>query len=132
MSSLAFSQSGYPKKIVLENKDTIIALTGNQVKKINLGILKTDYYKELSDSLLYFSKRDSTLIFSQKNYIDVLNNQLILERQISIQKDTINLHLNKQLIDMNKQLNKQKVKIGILGGVSTVLVGVIIGILINR
>lgn len=47
---LSFSQSGYPKVMVI-NGDTLVAITKNQQRKINLVKIERDYYRQYADSL---------------------------------------------------------------------------------
>ena len=128
-SSLSFSQIGYPKKIVI-GKDTIVAVTQNQVKQLN--ILHFDYKEcnEIKDSLIANTKKDSILIESQKKYSVSLENQLSTQGKILLNTTDVNLQLNKDLKEAQKLYNRQKIKTGIVGGMFTVVLGALVTLLI--
>jgi Na+/phosphate symporter len=51
MSNYSFSQTGYPKKIVHEG-DTVIAITRDQMKKVNGVQLSLQECREINDSVM--------------------------------------------------------------------------------
>lgn len=59
LTSCSFCQTGYPKVILWEG-DTLVAMTNEQVRAINLMKVEHDYYQEYSDSL--FSALESMQI----------------------------------------------------------------------
>lgn len=49
-ATLGYCQSGYPEKIVLGN-DTVVCINGDQLVKINQGLLLLEYNEKKVDSL---------------------------------------------------------------------------------
>lgn len=47
---LSISQSGYPK-VIINGSDTIVAVTFEQMERLNIVKVERDYYAEFSDSL---------------------------------------------------------------------------------
>lgn len=129
MSNLGFSQTGYPKKVTV-NKDTVIALTPAQVKIINLKKFDLDVCNEINDSLISKIKSDSVLIVHQNLLCVSLREQISTQGKIIDNNNAINSNLQKDLEKAKKLYNRQKIKTGVMGGISVVLTGIIVGLLI--
>lgn len=129
MSNLTFSQVGYPKKVVIE-KDTVVAITNEQVKKINLAHLELQECNEIKVSLFDKITKDSLLIVAQKSYSESLLKEVDLNKSLLNNYKDINIELNKGLLKTKKLYNRERLKVGIFGGVSVVLVGTIAALLL--
>lgn len=129
MSNLTFSQVGYPKKVVIE-KDTVVAITNEQVKKINLAHLELQECNEIKVSLFDKITKDSLLIVAQKSYSESLLKEVDLNKSLLNNYKDINIELNKDLLKTKKLYNRERLKVGIFGGVSVVLVGTIAALLL--
>jgi hypothetical protein len=131
ISNSLYSQNGYPKQIVI-NKDTIEAISMQQVKALNL--LQLDYV-ECSDTRNAFIvkiKEDSILISKQREYESLLNNRLNAQKDIIINDNVIYQNLKNDLEKSNKLYKREKIKVGIFGGFSAILVGIITTLLIVK
>ena len=119
MSQLIFCQSIYPKKGIVEG-DTVILLEPFQIKKINKIIVDRDFLKKenrlLNESIIY---RDS-LLFLKDLQIGNCNESL----------EKINLLVSNQE-DIIKEKNKQIVKKSVIFGSSCLVVGILVGLIIN-
>lgn len=131
MSNLVFSQVGYPKKVVI-GKDTVVAITDSQVKYLNLIHLDLSICRELNDSLLKKIQNDSLLIIAQKNYNQSIFRENEINKNILKNTQDINLQLNKDLNKTVKLYNRQRFKLGFLGGISVILTGTIVTLLIIK
>jgi hypothetical protein len=122
ISNLSFSQSGYPKQIVID-KDTLVAITPQQVKTLNL--LNVDF-KECNDikkALILKVESDSLLITKQNEYEGLLVKRLDAQDVVMKNDNIIYKSLQSDLDKANKLCKKEKVKVGIMGGICAILVG---------
>jgi len=112
------------------NNDTVIALSLEQFKKVNLKFIEKNYYKELSDSL-------NSHVLRLNNQLDLVNSRIDLYKELN-SNNAIKIDFleqkeakNQEVIDyMSKQIafqNKKRVKdvlifsgIGISVGVTLV------------
>lgn len=107
MATSAFSQIGYPK-IIKYGSDSVIAITFEQMKRINIVKVERDSYKEISDSL--FSQVE---LYEQEkkigfNMLENCNSRLILKDTIILKEQKINLILNDENKRLTKQIKKEK------------------------
>ena len=110
---------------ISENNDTLLLLTIDQVKKLNVLKLEKDKYKELTDSLNRQVSDYELVIIQDKELINNLKEQLILEGKIINEKDGIVSELTDKNKKIEKKLNRNVFfnKVLIVGvGILTVLV----------
>lgn len=131
ISNLSFSQNGYPKQIVI-NKDTVVAIDMQQVKTLNL--LQLDYTEcsEIKNALIVKIKEDSILISKEREYELLLSNRLDMQDKIIINDNILYKNLQSDLEKSNKLYKREKIKVGIFGGFSAILVGIITTLLIVK
>ena len=130
IAQLSISQPGltsneYPKLYISENNDTLLLLTIDQVKKLNVLKLEKDKYKELTDSLNRQVSDYELVIIQDKELINNLKEQLILKGKIINEKDGIVSELTDKNKKIEKKLNRNVFfnKVLIVGvGILTVLV----------
>lgn len=129
ITNLSFSQTGYPKKILIDN-DTVVAITNNQLQVVNN--LKVDYdeCKEVVDTLKSQVSRDSILIMSQFEFIRKLSNEMDTQGDIIENEKAKNSKLTENLKQSMKLYNRQRIKTAVVGGLFTVSLGVIVALLI--
>ena len=127
MPILSFSQSGYPKQILLEG-DSIVAITKDQMKTLNLVKVTLDKNIEMNKlkdlkivSLENTIKADTQLI-GQLDKAEEVNKALLNNRQelIASQAKTID--------NLSNIIKKDKVKKGVL---ISLIVGGIIAIILK-
>jgi len=110
---------------ISENNDTLLLLTIDQVKKLNVLKLEKDKYKELTDSLNRQVSDYELVIIQDKELINNLKEQLILKGKIINEKDGIVSELTDKNKKIEKKLNRNVFfnKVLIVGvGILTVLV----------
>jgi len=131
ISNSLYSQNGYPKQIVI-NKDTLVAINMQQVKTLNL--LQLDYIEclDTKNALIVKIKEDSILISKQREYEALLNNRLTAQKDIIANDNVIYQNLKSDLEKSNKLYKREKIKVGIFGGFSAILVGIITTLLIVK
>lgn len=115
IATLLFSQSPYPKKILL-GKDTVVVITPNQVVLINELCEDGEFYEEqYNDALKALYKNDSICKEQEKQFNKSieLNKKLISNFKKS--NETID-KLNHSLIKEQKK-SKRNLYIGGIGGV---------------
>ena len=118
----------YPK-LLINNKDTFLILTVDQVKKLNILKEEKNKYETLTDSLSLQMMDYDLVIIKDKELIDNLKEQLILKDKIIIEKDGI----ISEYVEKDKKLSKKlklstffnKVSIG-AGGVLLIVLGILI------
>lgn len=123
MNQWSFSQTTYPKKIVIDN-DTLIAISEKQLYDVNMLIVN---YHECQE-LLKIEKKES---FDKQNIINIQDSALITAQTLISNKDQENLILSDQNAHLEKKIKRQqiKTKIGIPLGV---VFGFGIGLLIFK
>ena len=92
----------YPK-LLINNKDTFLILTVDQVKKLNILKEEKNKYETLTDSLSLQMMDYDLVIIKDKELIDNLKEQLILKDKIIIEKDDI----ISEYIEKDKKLSKK-------------------------
>ena len=114
----------YPK-LLINNKDTFLILTVDQVKKLNILKEEKNKYETLTDSLSLQMMDYDLVIIKDKELIDNLKEQLILKDNILTEKDGI----ISEYIEKDKKLSK-KLKLNmffnkmLIGGV--IVLGVLV------
>lgn len=114
----------YPK-LLINNKDTFLILTVDQVKKLNILKEEKNKYETLTDSLFLQMMDYDLVIIKDKELIDNLKEQLILKDNILTEKDGI----ISEYIEKDKKLSK-KLKLNmffnkmLIGGV--IVLGVLV------
>lgn len=123
MNQWSFSQTTYPKKIVI-NTDTLIVISEKQLYDVNMLIIN---YHECQE-LLKIEKKES---FDKENIINIQDSALITAQTLISNKDQENLILSDQNAHLEKKIKRQqiKTKIGIPLGV---VFGFGIGLLIFK
>jgi len=128
MGTLAFCQSGYPKKVIY-NDDTVVLITISQIKIVNNTKIERDKLKKDNHTLR--TKCDS-LIENCDNLTSIYKENYELEQKINIKnKKAISSYKDnekdwKQMVKNEKRKGNKKalggVLIGFLLGVLTVLI----------
>ena len=127
MTTSAFSQTIYPRKIVIEN-DTIVCVTPAQLKTVVLD-LNTGEYLQVENDLLkrQISKSDSLCVYWQK-ISEAKDTLIVMEVQKYQNLDRINQNLEASL-----NIEKRKSRNTIIGvGVGGTLVGILLGLLLSK
>jgi len=105
----SFSQNIYPKKIIL-NKDSVVAITQNQVIKINESFKELDDLKQFSDSLITLvslinESNERQINLNRK--LNKKNNELLIENSELIKLNSTNDklidYLNKEIKNKNRK-----------------------------
>lgn len=109
MTISCFSQTGYPKKIVL-NADTVIAVSEDQLTKINVGLLERSLYKEQLDSTkARFAVVEET-VRANRQYINSSYKLIVLlNEQIQTQGKKLE-NSEASILKLNDELKYQKNK----------------------
>lgn len=119
----------YPKKIVYE-RDTVVAFTPLQVKKIQLISIELDEVKELNDRLKSQISKDSLLITSLDNVVKSYDRERELSPMI-ITNDSLRVAEYKiQIESLEKNIKKSRNGNKIFGGVVLTGLGILVGILV--
>ena len=118
----------YPK-LLINNQDTFLILTVDQVKKLNILKEEKNKYETLTDSLSLQMMDYDLVIIKDKELIDNLKEQLILKDKIIIEKDSIIEEINDKNNELSRKLKRNlffnKVSIG-AGGVLLIVLGILI------
>lgn len=122
-----FCQNIYPRKIVFEG-DTLVAITGEQLVKINLAIAGERRYRAENDVLTQrvqvadsLSRHWQQITVLQDSIITATNKKVALAEQ-----------LNKDFGDLLKLQRKKNLKTTIGVGVGGILLGVTAGLLLVK
>lgn len=123
MNQWSFSQTTYPKKIVINN-DTLIVISEKQLYDVNMLIIN---YHECQE-LLKIEKKES---FDKQSLINIQDSALITAQKLISNKDEENIILSDQKKILEKKIKRQqiKTKVGIPLGV---IFGFGIGLLIFK
>ena len=100
--TLSYCQNTYPKKIVLDNKDTVVAITETQLQYINECFYDRDAMSVDADSMAYLLAMQSLSIERQSN----INKKLVLKntKLLTDYLDAIKLYeLEKQITYYKEQ-----------------------------
>jgi len=110
MTGLSFSQSGYPKKIVLQT-DTVIAITVKQMDRVNEIYLQN---KECQESKTTMSNE---LNYCEQQIESIMTETVILESQKEGLRGQIEVLLDKNELseqekkELEKNIKKQKISL---------------------
>lgn len=119
---LSFSQSGYPKVVII-NGDTLIAVTKQQLKDINIVKVERDYYEEYSDSL------NVALELTSIALIDCRELNEHLEKEVEV-NGKLNKHQRSFIQELREDLKGKEIKINELITINRYLWGYSIAITI--
>lgn len=120
----------YPKVIVL-GKDTLTAITMDQVDSLNLLYINYDQCSEQLDSLESIKSTQDELISELENETDIQQGKISDLEQLILNQSTIIDSKDLQIQDRDKTIKKMKIKNKILGGVGgTIIAGLGVGLLI--
>jgi hypothetical protein len=114
--SWSFSQTGYPKKIVINKKDTVIAITIEQMQIANNVYLSYIEYKELYDSASVYLDSCialSTIVERNNNNLKsriLIKDSIISDKNYLIKEGT---HIIKQ---QDKKIHRLQSFNKVLGG----------------
>jgi len=110
IATLSYCQNTYPKKIVLDNKDTVVAITETQLQYINECFYQRDGMDIDADSMAYLLAMQSLSISRQSK----INKQLVLKntKLLSDYSDVMKMYeLEKQITEYKeKELKAAKKK----------------------
>lgn len=123
----AFSQTIYPRKVVIEN-DTVVCITPAQLKDVVLDLNTGEYLRVENDLLrAQISKSDSLCVYWQK--ISEAKDTLVMTEIQKYQNlDCINRNLEASI-----SVRKRKSRNTIIGvGVGGTLVGILLGLLLSK
>ena len=118
MSQLSFSQSGYPKKLVV-GKDTVIGLTLEQVKIINEVKIDRDKSKEMYDPCMVQKQKRDTAIAELVAVKESLLQERVLSEELQEKQASIVIGLEKDIKQRDKKLKWAKIKSSLLGSTTT-------------
>lgn len=124
LSNLAFSQVGYPRLIVL-NKDTVIAITQRQMQLINNSHLSYLEEKEINDSLLVAVDSFQEALALEHYMISSYKEEVTIKDSSVKELEDIVLLQEKVIKQQKKEIRKLKVHKGLLATVDFFLIGVI-------
>lgn len=122
---MSFSQSRYPRKLVIEG-DTVVAITITQLVRSNEIMLWARQCEEEKDTLLNQLDLSDSIIRCQNIQLGTFKRLEQGYQQEVLMKDSIVGIQSKELIQVNKEIRKQK---RIMAGGGTIL-GVIILIIL--
>ena len=109
MSLYSFCQTGYPRLMVID-KDTIVALTIPQLKKVNISFVKLDFQKEMNDTLNSIISSYKQAIETQKHLNASYENQISLKNGIIVEDDAIRSHSKKIELKQTRQIKWLKIQ----------------------
>lgn len=112
ISLLSFSQTGYPKTILL-GTDSVIVITHDQLKQVNTCIIDRERYIELVNNYKSQLFTTESMLSDYKSSFTLLNNQKTALDKIIIEKDTIILDYKDCLLKSNKKLTLFKAISGV-------------------
>lgn len=123
------TSEAYPKKIV-HKRDTVVAFTLEQTKKIQLTKIELEQTKELNDSLKTQIDKDSLLITNLRTVVKSYDRERELSSLV-IRNDSLMLKQNYlQIEKLEKNLKRSRTGNKILGGGLLTGLGIVLGILI--
>ena len=99
-------------------KDTIIRITANEVRTLNLLKFRADQCEEIQTSLLEKIHKDSLLIRNQIDLNSSLQKEISLQSSIINNNEQIQQSYKQQIKEINK---KHKKNIYLLSGLSALL-----------
>ena len=126
---LSFSQNGYPK-VILINGDTLIAITKDQQRRINLVKVERDYYKEYADSLNVATDLLDIALVDCKELTDHFNKEIGNIKKLSTEQKRFIRQLRADFKDQGIKMERIKRFNTILGGYSIAVTVVLIILLL--
>jgi len=121
-------QETYPK-VIVNDKDTVIAVTYEQAKKVNVAYIDLSECKELIEVYQSQAVKDSILIEKLREFAIISQSQISTQNKAIENYAKMNNELKKSLSISEKQKKRNSIILGSAGGV---LVGAIIAILIVK
>ena len=121
-------QETYPK-VIVNDKDTIIAITHEQAKKVNVTYIDLSECQELIEIYQSQAAKDSILIEKLRELAIISQSQISTQNKAIDNYAKTNDELKKSLTLSEKQKKRNGIILGSVGGV---LVGTIIAILIVK
>lgn len=120
-STLCFSQSSYPSKLVVDG-DTLVCITVDQLRKLNTLLMDRLEYKEMNDSLYVQISIYEQLI---SNLNQEVNMQQSLIRNIQQQtdlKDTLIKGVDRENVYLKDKVKQKDRVIRYGGGLSVIII----------
>ena len=125
--TLGFCQTTYPKKVVFEG-DTLVAVTSEQLVKINLAIAGERAYRS-ENEILRQEVHVADSISQHWQKVAVLQDSIIVATR---EKVVAAEQLNEDFGDLLKQEKRKNLRTTIGVGVGGILLGVITGLLLVK
>lgn len=129
MSNLSYSQGIYPRKIII-GKDTVIAISVQQMKDINIAYLSLQECQDINSQYRAYLDSANTALSVQDTIIYNLQSKISLYKIAVTDRDTVIVRQQQQIASDKKEIKRLKVHKGILAIVDAILIGALAGILI--
>lgn len=129
MSNLSYSQGIYPRKVVI-GKDTVIAISVQQMKDINIAYLSLQECQDINSQYRAYLDSANTALSVQDTIIYNLQSKISLYKIAVTDRDTVIVRQQQQIASDKKEIKRLKVHKGILAIVDAILIGALAGILI--
>lgn len=127
MQISAFSQSSYPKRILLGN-DTVLAINKEQLISINRALNNYNHLQKLHKNLQVELLVMDSMVVSLRNINSMEVKKSLLTEEKYLKQVKISEELHKALL----REKKQKIKKSICVGAGGTLIGVVIGMLLIK
>lgn len=127
MQISAFSQSSYPKRILLGN-DTVLAINKEQLISINRALNSYNHLQKLHKNLQVELLVMDSMVVSLRNINSMEAKRSLLTEEKYLKQVKISEELHKALL----REKKQKIKKSICVGAGGTLIGVVIGMLLIK
>ncbi len=127
MQISAFSQSSYPKRILLGN-DTVLAINKEQLISINRALNNYNHLQKLYKNLQVELLVMDSMVVSLRNINSMEVKKSLLTEEKYLKQVKISEELHKALL----REKKQKIKKSICVGAGGTLIGVVIGMLLIK
>ena len=127
MQISAFSQSSYPKRILLGN-DTVLAINKEQLISINRALNNYNHLQKIHKNLQVELLIMDSMVVSLRNINSMEVKKSLLTEEKYLKQVKISEELHKALL----RERKQKIKKSICVGAGGTLIGVVIGMLLIK
>lgn len=127
MQISAFSQSSYPKRILLGN-DTLLAINKEQLISINRALNNYNHLQRIHKNLQVELLVMDSMVVSLRNINSMEVKKSLLTEEKYLKQVKISEELHKALL----REKKQKIKKSICVGAGGTLIGVVIGMLLIK
>lgn len=127
MQISAFSQSSYPKRILLGN-DTVLAINKEQLISINRALNNYNHLQKLHKNLQVELLVMDSMVVSLRNINSMEVKKSLLTEEKYLKQVKISEELHKALL----KEKRQKIKKSICVGAGGTLIGVVIGMLLIK